>query len=143
MIETSWIHGFAGGLLIGLSAALYLLFNGRIAGMTGIIRNVVSAKADEAGVLSGAFLAAALGASIALTLIFGAPAIDVTANPVALIVSGLIVGVGTFYGSGCTSGHGVVGLSRLSTRSLVATGTFMAATAATVFVIRHVLGVVL
>ena len=143
MIETAWIHGLAGGLLIGLSAALYLLFNGRIAGMTGIIRNVMAAKADETGVLSTAFLIAALGASVALTAIFGAPQITVTANPVALVASGLIVGVGTYFGSGCTSGHGVIGLSRLSTRSIVATATFMATTAATVFLIRHVFGATL
>ena len=143
MIETAWLHGIAGGLLIGLSAAIYLLFNGRIAGMTGIIRNVVTAQRGESGLLSAAFLFAALGASVALTLFFGAPDIAVTANPVALIASGLIVGFGTHFGSGCTSGHGVLGLSRLSARSIVATATFMAATAATVFAIRHLIGATL
>ena len=142
-MEQAWLNGLAGGLLIGLSAAVYLLFNGRIAGMTGIIRNVMALKGDEAGILSGAFLIGAFGAALAFTRTVGAPEIAITQNPVWLALSGLIVGVGVHYGSGCTSGHGVVGLSRLSVRSIVATLTFMAATAATVFVMRHVLGVVL
>jgi uncharacterized membrane protein YedE/YeeE len=142
-MDPAWLNGLAGGLLIGFSAALYLLFNGRIAGMTGIIKNVMALKGDEAGILSGAFLIGAFGATLAWTLLVARPEIEITSNPVWLVLSGLIVGVGVHFGSGCTSGHGVVGMSRLSTRSLVATGTFMAATAATVFVMRHVLGIFL
>jgi uncharacterized membrane protein YedE/YeeE len=140
-MEQAWLNGLAGGLLIGLSSAIYLLFNGRIAGMTGIIRNVMALRGDEAGVLSGAFLIGAFGAALTVALVFGAPAIAITTNPAAIVASGLIVGVGVHYGSGCTSGHGVVGMTRLSVRSIVATVTFMAATAATVFVLRHVFGI--
>jgi uncharacterized membrane protein YedE/YeeE len=140
-MEQAWLNGLAGGLLIGLSSAIYLLFNGRIAGMTGIIRNVMALKGDEAGVLSGAFLIGAFGAALAVALVFGAPAIAITTNPAAIVASGLIVGVGVHYGSGCTSGHGVVGMTRLSVRSIMATVTFMAATAAMVFVLRHVFGI--
>lgn len=139
-MEPAWINGLLGGLLIGLSAALYLLFNGRIAGMTGIIKNVMALKGDEAGLLSGAFLLGAFGAALGVTLAFGAPEIAITTNPVAIILSGLIVGAGVNWGGGCTSGHGVVGMSRLSPRSIVATLTFMATTALSVFVVRHLLG---
>jgi uncharacterized membrane protein YedE/YeeE len=140
-METAWIQGLIGGLLIGASAALYLLYNGRIAGMTGILRNVVSGARDEGGVLSSGFLVGAFLAALAFAALFGDPAITVTTDVTVLLVSGLIVGVGASYGGGCTSGHGVVGLTRLSPRSIVAVATFMGASAVTVFVLRHVMGV--
>ena len=142
-MDPAWLNGLAGGLMIGLSAALYLLFNGRIAGMTGIIKNVMALKGDEAGILSGAFLIGAFGATLAFTLLVARPEIEITHDPVWLVLSGLIVGVGVQFGSGCTSGHGVVGNARLSARSIVATATFMIATAASVYVMRHALGVFL
>ena len=140
MIDPAWINGLAGGLLIGLAAALYLLFNGRIAGMSGMIRNLTGLEADEAGRLSGAFLGGAFLAALGFTFAFGAPVMEITRQPVALVLSGLLVGFGVSYGGGCTSGHGVVGMSRFSTRSILATLTFMASTAATVFLLRHVIG---
>jgi uncharacterized membrane protein YedE/YeeE len=135
-----WLRGLAGGLLIGLASALYLLLNGRIAGMTAIIADVMRLKGGGAGAQSAAFLAGAFGATAAWVAVAGAPAIAVTHDAAALIASGLIVGVGVTLGNGCTSGHGVCGLSRLSPRSIVATATFMAATALSVGLLRHVFG---
>lgn len=143
-MDPAWINGLIGGLLIGAAAAIYLLFNGRIAGMTGILANTLRLTAgerDEGSTLSATFLAGAIGAAAALVLFVGAPEIAVTRSPWALILSGLIVGVGVTWSNGCTSGHGVVGMSRFSKRSIVATLTFMAATALTVAIIRHGLGV--
>ena len=142
MIDPAWIKGLLGGLLIGSAGALYLLLNGRIMGVTGIVRNVMALKGDEAGLLSGAFLIGAFGAALGFAQLFGAPTVAITTNILALVASGVIVGVGASYGSGCTSGHGVVGMTRFSLRSILATLTFMAATALTVYEIRHALGLV-
>lgn len=131
----------SGGLLIGAAAALYLLVNGRIAGISGMAATALGiggttprlqAAALIAGLPAGAWLAASL---------VGSPGVIVTSSPVILIVAGLLVGFGTRLGSGCTSGHGVCGIGRLSPRSLLATVTFMIAGAATVFLMRHVLGI--
>jgi YeeE/YedE family (DUF395). len=142
VIENAWINGFLGGLLIGGAGALYLLLNGRIMGMSGLIKNVLALKTDETGRLSGAFVIGAFGAAWLFAQRHGAPEVVITTNVFALIVSGVIVGVGVSYGSGCTSGHGVIGMTRFSLRSILATLTFMAATAATVYEIRHMLGLV-
>ena len=141
MIDDAWINGLIGGLLIGLAAAIYLLGNGRIAGMTGIIAQATGqGRAGPEG-QSLAFLIGAFAGAGALTLLLGAPEIEITGSLGALVISGLIVGIGVRLGNGCTSGHGVCGMSRLSARSIVATLTFMAATAATVALLRHGLGV--
>ena len=129
-----------GGVLIGLSASLLLLFNGRIAGVSGIASGLLEpARGDVSW--RAAFLGGLLGGGLLLRFLFpqtlGVPA----ASGVELTVAaGLLVGFGTRLGSGCTSGHGVCGLSRGALRSLVATGTFMVAGVVTVFVVRHVLG---
>lgn len=125
-------------MLIGVAAALLLLFNGRIAGISGILGGLARAGAGEVA-WRLAFLLGLLGAPLVYGLAAPLPAVQIDAGAPTLIVAGLLVGLGTRYASGCTSGHGVCGVARLSPRSLAATALFMAAGLATVFVIRHVL----
>ena len=138
-----WTHftpwpSLAGGLLIGLAAAAFVLVNGRIAGISGIVGGLLRpAFGDVAWRI--AFLAGLVASPIAYALFAPLPAVRIDAGTGTLAAAGLLVGLGTRYGSGCTSGHGVCGLARLSPRSLVATVSFMAAGFATVFVLRHVL----
>jgi uncharacterized protein len=133
------VSSFGGGLMIGLAAALLVLLNGRIAGISGILGGLLRPAAGEVG-WRVAFIAGLVLAPV-LWLLFGAlPAIQIDAGYPLLIAAGLIVGVSTRYGAGCTSGHGVCGLSRLSPRSLVATLAFMGSGFATVFVVRHLIG---
>ena len=132
---TPW-PALAGGALIGLAAALLLLLNGRVAGISGVLGGLLKpVKGDIAW--RAAFVLGLVGAPLAYLLFARLPAPRIDAEYAALIAAGLLVGVGTRYGSGCTSGHGVCGLARLSPRSLVATACFMASGFATVFVIRH------
>lgn len=135
---TLWAS-LAGGLLIGLASAMFLLFNGRIAGISGILGGLLRPAHGDIG-WRVAFI---LGLAVA-PLVFGVaaplPAVQVDASTATLIIAGLLVGVGTRYGSGCTSGHGVCGLSRRSPRSMVATLAFMFAGFVTVYVTRHLLG---
>jgi uncharacterized membrane protein YedE/YeeE len=139
-----WTHftplaSLAGGLLIGLAAALFVLFNGRIAGISGILGGLLALpKGDSAWRV--AFLLGLVAAPLVFVLFQPLPAVQVDAGTGTLVAAGLLVGLGTRYGSGCTSGHGVCGLSRLSPRSLVATAAFMLAGFATVFVVRHLAG---
>jgi len=138
-----WIHftpwtSLAGGLLIGLAAAVFVLFNGRIAGISGILGGLLRpAPGDSAWRL--AFLAGLAAAPLVYALFAPLPAMRIDAGDGTLVAAGLLVGIGTRYGAGCTSGHGVCGLSRLSPRSLAATLSFMLAGFITVFVLRHVL----
>jgi uncharacterized membrane protein YedE/YeeE len=142
-MRIDWIHftpwtALAGGLLIGLAAAAFVLFNGRIAGISGILGGLLApARGDVAWRL--AFLLGLIVAPLAWMLAAPLPALHVDAGNATLVAAGLLVGVGTRYGSGCTSGHGVCGISRLSPRSLVATIAFMLAGFATVFALRHLL----
>lgn len=127
-----------GGALIGLSSALLWVMNGRIAGISGIIGGLIAWPADYAWRI--AFLAGLVtGPSIAVAINFW-PSVAVGAGTGTLAIAGLLVGVGTRLGGGCTSGHGVCGIARLSRRSIAATLLFMAAAAATVFITRHVTG---
>jgi uncharacterized membrane protein YedE/YeeE len=127
-----------GGLLIGLAAAAFVLFNGRIAGISGILGGLLRpAHGDVAWRV--AFLAGLVGAPLFYALFAPLPEMRIDAGNGALAAAGLLVGIGTRYGSGCTSGHGVCGLSRMSPRSLVATISFMLAGFVTVFVLRHVI----
>lgn len=128
-----------GGVLIGLSAIMLMAFNGRIAGMTGILTGVLPPYAKD-NAWRIAFLVGAITGPVIYTLAGGVVPFAVPITTPAMIIGGLIVGVGVTYGSGCTSGHGVCGMARLSPRSIVATLVFMVATFATVFVVRHVLG---
>ncbi len=128
-----------GGVIIGIAAALFALVNGRVAGISGIVGGLV-----HPGYPDRAWRVAFVAGLIVAPLLYGAvaalPAIVIDANYPMLILAGLLVGIGTRYGAGCTSGHGVCGVSRLSPRSLVATALFMAAGFATVFVTRHLAG---
>jgi uncharacterized membrane protein YedE/YeeE len=135
---TPWAS-LAGGLLIGLSAAMFLLFNGRIAGISGILGGVLRPVKGDIG-WRIAFMLGLVLAPAVFSLFAPLPLVRIDANVAALVVAGLLVGIGTRYGAGCTSGHGVCGLSRLSPRSLVATVAFMLAGFATVYVVRHLIG---
>lgn len=134
---TPW-SSLAGGLLIGLAAAMFLLFNGRIAGIGGIVGGLLRPLRGDI-FWRIAFVLGLVLAPIVFSLIAPLPAVSVDADNTLLIIAGLLVGIGTRYGSGCTSGHGVCGLSRLSPRSLVATAAFMLAGFITVLVVRHLL----
>ena len=128
----------AGGVLIGLAAAMFALLNGQIAGISGILGGLLRPlKGDVAW--RAAFVLGLVVAPLVYGLWATPPETRIDAGYGALIVAGLLVGIGTRYGSGCTSGHGVCGLARLSPRSMAATGAFMVAGFATVFVIRHLL----
>ena len=139
MTEFTPLAGLMGGVLIGLSAVVLMGAYGRVAGLSGIFGGLFTAAFDAefswraifmAGLLGGAVLAGAAGWSD----------IAFSAGPAVTVIGGLLVGVGTALGSGCTSGHGICGLSRLSRRSLVSTLIFMGVAIATVFVVRHVIG---
>lgn len=129
----------AGGVLIGISAGLMMLLNGRIAGISGILGGLLRPVAGERA-WRLAFLAGLVAAPAAYALVATLPPVQVEAGYPVLVIAGLLVGAGTRFGAGCTSGHGVCGLSRLSWPSLVATLCFMATGFASVFVVRHVLG---
>jgi len=130
-----------GGLLIGGAAALLLMLTGRIAGVSGMFATMVRiADAGPPWKLAAAFIVGLpIGAALT-SLLVRRPDIEVTSSAPLLIAAGLLVGFGTRLGNGCTSGHGVCGIGRLSPRSIAATLTFMAAAIATVFITRHVVG---
>lgn len=128
----------AGGVLIGLAAAAFILFNGRIAGISGILGGLLNAQRGDVG-WRMAFLAGLLLAPVLYGMVAVLPEVTVDAGTGTLVAAGLLVGVGTRYGAGCTSGHGVCGISRGSPRSLVATAAFMFAGFVTVYIVRHVL----
>jgi uncharacterized membrane protein YedE/YeeE len=139
-----WTHftpwaSLIGGIVLGLASAIFILFNGRILGISGILGGLLSPRRGDIGwrifFLLGMAAAPAVFAWLAPAGVISAPRID--ASYALIVAAGLLVGLGTRYGSGCTSGHGVCGLSRLSPRSLVATLTFMGAGFAMVFVVRH------
>lgn len=139
MTEFTPYLSLAGGVLIGLAATLLMAMHGRIAGMTGIMTGLIPPFASDLDWRAG-FLVGAIAAPALYTLAGGTIPFAVPVSTAALAVGGFIVGVGVYFGSGCTSGHGVCGMARLSPRSIVATLTFMAATFVTVFVVRHVIG---
>jgi uncharacterized protein len=134
--EFTPLLSLSGGVLIGASAVLLMWLNGRIAGMTGILFGMIPPLARDwhwrAAFIAGAVLAPLAWLALGNQIAFGVP-VPLT----ALVIGGLIVGVGVTFGGGCTSGHGVCGMARLSPRSLAATLTFMIATAITVYLIRH------
>lgn len=138
-----WIHftpwtALGGGVLIGLAAAVFVLFNGRIAGISGILGGLLRPARGDMG-WRLAFLAGLVAAPVCYGLVSALPEATVAADEGTLVVAGLLVGVGTRYGAGCTSGHGVCGISRRSPRSLIATAAFMLAGFVTVYVVRHAL----
>jgi len=142
-MSVDWAHftpwaSLAGGILIGLAAAMLVLLNGRVAGISGIVGGLLAPRRGEIA-WRLAFVGGLFVAPVVMMLIGQNPVPRIDAGFGTLLAAGLLVGVGTSYGSGCTSGHGVCGLSRLSPRSLAATAAFMLAGMATVFVARHIL----
>jgi len=142
-VETAFtpLASLGGGVLIGLATVLMMGLLGRIMGATGIVSGaLIPSGSGERGWRLAAILGMITGPLAYLVLTGEMPAVEVPASTLMLVAGGLIVGVGVTLGSGCTSGHGVCGLARLSPRSLAATLIFMATTAATVYVVRHVVG---
>jgi uncharacterized membrane protein YedE/YeeE len=139
MTDFTPIQSLTGGILIGLSAVLLMALHGRVAGMTGILSGVIPPVATDwpwrAAFLAGAVVAPVIYLAAGGVIPFGVP---VTTG--ALVLGGLLVGVGVHFGNGCPSGHGICGLARFSPRSLAAVLTFMLTAFATVFIIRHVIG---
>jgi uncharacterized membrane protein YedE/YeeE len=143
-MNIDWAHfspwaSLAGGVILGVASALFILINGRILGISGIVGGLLPPKAGDTGwriaFLLGLFAAPAVFHALIPADLFSAPRID--AGEWTVIAAGLLVGVGTRYASGCTSGHGVCGLSRMSPRSLLATASFMAAGFVVVYLVRH------
>ena len=133
------VSGLIGGLLIGLAAALLLLLNGRISGISGIVGGLVITKSSNAGWRVAFVAGLLLGALDYVLTKGGAITVTMQASLPVLVVAGLLVGFGTRLGSGCTSGHGVCGIARLSKRSIVATSVFFGVAMITVFLTRHVI----
>jgi len=141
MTEFTPVASLLGGVLIGLSAVLLMLVLGRVMGATGILTGFVNPASGADWSWRAAVLAGMVTAPLAYFAVMGGmPTIQVPVSTPLMLLGGFIVGIGVTLGSGCTSGHGVCGMARLSGRSITATLTFMAATAVTVFIIRHVLG---
>lgn len=141
MTDFTPISALLGGGLIGAAAVLLMAFNGRVAGISGIAGSVLTPR-SAAGDLGWriAFIVGLLAAPVLAQLFFGGVTQTVSSNIPVMIIAGLLVGFGSVFGNGCTSGHGVCGLSRLSVRSLVATATFMVVAIATVTTVRHAIG---
>lgn len=135
---TPWLS-LMGGLLIGTAAALFLLLNGRIAGISGILGGLLELPKGDAG-WRVSFLTGLVASPLLYGFLLERPVIAVETSTGWLIIAGLLVGFGTQLGSGCTSGHGVCGLARGSRRSLIATIVFMAAGMAGVYIVRHIIG---
>ncbi|VVO58697.1 hypothetical protein PS865_00684 [Pseudomonas fluorescens] len=136
---TPW-SSLAGGALIGLAASLFVVGNGRIAGISGLIGSLLQSNREGASE-KALFILGLLVAPLLWGLFKALPLIEFQSGWSGLILAGLFVGLGTRYGSGCTSGHGVCGISRLSPRSMLATACFMLSGFFTVFVLRHLTGV--
>ena len=145
-MNLDWAHftpwsSLTGGILLGVASAIFILINGRILGLSGILGGLLPPKLGDASwriaFLLGMFAAPTVFHAVVPVEYITAPRIEATEW--MIVVAGLLVGIGTRYASGCTSGHGVCGLSRLSLRSLVATGSFMGAGFVTVYVVRHLI----
>jgi uncharacterized membrane protein YedE/YeeE len=142
-MPVEWIYGLVGGMIIGVAGAVFLLINGRVMGASGIIGGLVDGSGAANRMERLAFLAGLIGVPAVIALGFGfAPPTGVTHNPVLLVAAGLLVGIGTRLANGCTSGHGVCGISRLSLRGIVATVFYIGAGGLTVVLFRHILGVI-
>lgn len=142
-MEADWIWGLGGGLLIGLGGAVYLLGNGRIMGASGILGGLLDGSGRDTAAERIAFIAGVIGMPLLIGLLTGGtPDTHVTSNAAVLVLAGLLVGIGTRVANGCTSGHGVCGISRLSLRGIAATAVFMLAGILTLAVLRQLLGVI-
>lgn len=141
-MHTDWIWGLAGGGLIGTAAAVFLLVNGRVMGASGIIGGLIDGSgradwAERAALIAGLFIVPAI-----VAIAMGGSETHLTSNWLVVSVAGLLVGVGTRLANGCTSGHGVCGISRLSLRGIVATVFYIGAGGLTIVLFKHVLGVI-
>jgi len=136
-VISTWLIALAGGVLIGLSATLLLWLNGRVAGVSGILNGVLFPHSRDVAWRAAFLLGLIVAAGLYMMLAPGAPQPRVDFPRAGLVVAGLLVGFGTRMGNGCTSGHGVCGIGRLSVRSIAAVVTFMATAIATTFVVRH------
>lgn len=135
------VPSLLGGLILGIAAVLYVLLHGRILGISGIVAGLLRPNLSDFG-WRASLIVGLITAPFLAALFFGIfPIIEIESDWIAIVIAGLLVGFGSQYGSGCTSGHGICGLSRLSPRSLVATLSFMGAGFITVYVIRHLIGV--
>ncbi len=141
-MEQDWIMGLIGGLLIGTGGAVYLLANGKVMGASGIIGGLVDGSGRNTATERLVFLAGVLLLPVLLYPFFGTVDTHVSTNAAVIIAAGLLVGIGTRLANGCTSGHGVCGISRLSLRGIVATVFYILAGGVTVVFFRHLLGVI-
>ena len=139
MTDFTPIQSLIGGMMIGLSAVFLMALHGRVAGMTGILTGIIPPAAPD-WPWRTAFLAGAIVAPVIYLAAGGAIPFEVPVSTAALVIGGLLVGIGVHFGNGCPSGHGICGLARLSPRSLAAVLTFMLTAFVTVFVVRHVIG---
>jgi uncharacterized protein len=141
-MEQDWIWGLVGGLIIGTAAAIYLLVNGRVMGASGIIGGLVDGSGRATWAERAAFIAGLVLMPVLVVPLYREVDTHLTPNLAVVIVAGLLVGLGTRIANGCTSGHGVCGISRLSLRGIVATVFYILAGGITVVLFRHVLGVI-
>jgi uncharacterized membrane protein YedE/YeeE len=141
-MQIEWLWGFAGGLMIGGSAAVFLLWNGRIMGVSGVLGGLVDRSGWHDWTERAVFLAGNVAAPLVLIWTVWPTATHLTSNWAVIIAAGLLVGIGTRLANGCTSGHGVCGISRLSLRGIVATVFYVIAGGVMMAVMRHLLGVI-
>lgn len=141
-MQQEWIMGLIGGGLIGLAGAVFLLVNGRIMGASGIIGGLVDGSARHDWAERGALLVGLLVVPAIAAALIGGAQTNVTSNIAVLVAAGLLVGIGTRLANGCTSGHGVCGISRLSLRGIVSTAFYIGAGGLTVVLFKHVLGII-
>lgn len=142
MIPIDWIWGAVGGLMIGAAAGIYLLVNGRIMGASGILGGLVDGTGRDSMVERLAFLFGVMAVPPLLVPLYASVSTHITTNPLVIIAGGLLVGIGTRVANGCTSGHGVCGISRFAPRGLAATGLYLLSGAITVLLFRHVLEII-
>lgn len=141
-MEQDWIWGLVGGLIIGTAAAVYLLANGRVMGASGILGGLVDGSGRATWAERASFIAGVVLMPILFVPLYDEVDTHLTPNLAVVIVAGLLVGLGTRIANGCTSGHGVCGISRLSLRGIVATVFYILAGGITIVLFRHVLGVI-
>jgi uncharacterized membrane protein YedE/YeeE len=142
MIEQDWIWGFVGGLMIGSAAALYLLVNGRIMGASGILGGLVDRTGWSTAAERIAFIAGLVLVPMAIVPLYKVVDTNITDNWAVIVVAGVLVGAGTRIANGCTSGHGVCGISRFSLRGIVATVFYLLAGGIAMVTARHILGII-
>ena len=141
-MPTEWIMGLVGGVIIGLAAAMYLLVNGRIMGASGILGGLVDGSAKETSSERASFIVGLVVVPAVVAILMGGADTHLNDNLAIVALAGILVGVGTRLANGCTSGHGVCGISRFSLRGIVATVFYIGAGGLTVVLARHILGLV-